>query len=49
MNKIFVVNLDKATDRWKHYEGDDRFTDAPMTPMLGETDSATCSTNPTPV
>ena len=26
MNKIFVVNLDKATDRWKHYEGDDRFT-----------------------
>ena len=26
MNKIFVVNLDSAKDRWKHYEGDDRFT-----------------------
>jgi len=24
--KIFVVNLDSATDRWKQYENDDRFT-----------------------
>jgi hypothetical protein len=26
MEKIFVVNLDSAKDRWKHYEQDDRFT-----------------------
>lgn len=26
MEKIFVVNLDSATDRWRHYEQDDRFT-----------------------
>ena len=35
-----------ANDDDEKDEDDDRFTDAPMTPM---TDSATCSTNPTPV
>lgn len=24
--KIFVINLDKATDRWEYYKNDDRFT-----------------------
>ena len=26
MNKIFVINLDSAKDRWSHYKDDDRFT-----------------------
>lgn len=26
MEKIFVINLDSAKDRWKHYENDKRFT-----------------------
>lgn len=26
MEKIFVINLDKSEDRWKHYKDDDRFT-----------------------
>ena len=26
MEKIFVINLDSATDRWEHYKDDKRFT-----------------------
>ena len=26
MEKIFVINLDSATDRWSHYKDDKRYT-----------------------